>query len=479
MSRDNEFPASAGPTAANNMPAENAPKIVEGKRPLVSEDWLAIIFGLGILAVVLGGFVFGLAESAALKEWIGKPGKWKDDPISSVASWQKMVGSLGIIAVIATTAASVFGRMRAGFLPGLVGVLLLATLAYVLSAQETINNLSLEYALWALVLGLIVSNTVGTPAWLRSAAMTEFYIKTGLVIYGAEILFGQLLALGLPGICVAWIVTPIVLITTFWFGQKVLKIESASLNMVVSADMSVCGVSAAIATAAACKAKKEELSLAISMSLGFTVIMMVVLPRVILWLDLPDNVGGAWLGGTIDSTGAVAAAGAQLSENATAVAITIKMIQNILIGVVAFAVAWYWVRFQEPKSESSGLNAGDDSVVAGRGVGIGEVWRRFPRFILGFLAASIFFSTLARSDAGMELSEATVGITKTFRGWFFCMAFVSIGLETNFLQFARVMKDGKPLLLYVCGQTLNLVLTLAMAWVVFELVFPGVLPTQP
>lgn len=450
--------------------------MMEGKRPLLSEDWLAIIFGLSILTAVLGALAFGLFDSGMLKDWIGKPGTWTSDPLASVSSWRKMVGSLGLIAIIATIAAAVFGRMRASFFPGLAVVFVLATLAYVLSGQQSIKELSLEYALWALVVGLIISNTVGTPAWLRSAAMTEFYIKTGLVIYGAEILFGQLLALGLPGICVAWIVTPIVLITTFWFGQKVLKIESATLNMVISADMSVCGVSAAIATAAACKAKKEELSLAISMSLGFTVIMMVVLPRVILWLDLPDNVGGAWLGGTIDSTGAVAAAGAQLSANATTVAITIKMIQNILIGVVAFAVAWYWVRFQEPSSTTTGLNAADDAVVNGRGVGIGEVWRRFPRFILGFLAASVFFSTLARSDSGMVLSEATVSITKTFRGWFFCLAFVSIGLETNFLQFARVMKDGKPLLLYVCGQTLNLVLTLTMAWVVFELMLPGVMP---
>ncbi|MEZ6112913.1 MAG: putative sulfate exporter family transporter [Pirellulaceae bacterium] len=163
-------------------------------------------------------------------------------------------------------------------------------------------------------------------------------------------LLSQLVALGLPGVFVAWVVTPIVLISTYVFGQRVLKIESNSLNMVISADMSVCGVSAAIATAAACKAKKEELSLAIGMSLSFTVVMMVVMPVLIRLFGIDDILGGAWMGGTIDSTGAVAAAGAALGEDALKVAATVKMIQNILIGVVAFGVAVYWVTCVEPNS---------------------------------------------------------------------------------------------------------------------------------
>lgn len=468
--------SSQNPSNSTETNPQNASAVkVPGKRPLLSEDWLAIIFGLAILGVLFWMIQSG-TESAALKRWIGKPGEWSDNVGIAFQNSSSIVNATAIMAVLATVGAVTFRRLSFGFFPGLAIVLALSTVAYLLSTQEAIKNLSLEYALWALIAGLIISNTVGTPSWLKSAAMTEFYIKTGLVLYGAEILFGQLLELGLPGICVAWIVTPIVLITTFWFGQKVLKVDSATLNMVISADMSVCGVSAAIATAAACKAKKEELSLAISMSLGFTVIMMVILPRVIMWLDLPENVGGAWLGGTIDSTGAVAAAGTMLTSNATKVAVTVKMIQNILIGVVAFAVAWYWVRFQEPTDSQTGLQAEDDRVVAKRGVGVSEIWRRFPRFILGFLVASVFFSLLARTPEGMALSKGTVAISKTLRGWLFCMAFVSIGLETNFLQLARAMKNGKPLILYVCGQSLNLILTLAMAWLVFEVLFPGVLP---
>jgi uncharacterized membrane protein YadS len=272
---------------------------------------------------------------------------------------------------------------------------------------------------------------------------------------------GRLMALGIPGIGVAWVVTPIVLISTYIFGQKILKIPSKSLNMVISADMSVCGVSAAIATAASCKAKKEELSLAIGLSLSFTVVMMIVLPLVIKMMGLPAEVGGAWLGGTIDATGAVAVAGETLGEKAGEVAVTIKMIQNILIGVTAFFVASYWVAYVEKD-------------LGGPQPGIGEIWYRFPKFVLGFIAASIVFSILHASMVGGDIIiDAMVkGSTKTLRGWFFCLAFVCIGLETNFKQLLPFFRSGKPMVLYVCGQTLNLLLTLAMAYLMFEVVFP-------
>ncbi|MCA9037398.1 MAG: putative sulfate exporter family transporter, partial [Planctomycetaceae bacterium] len=312
----------------------------------------------------------------------------------------------------------------------------------------------------ALLIGLLISNTIGTPAFMKPGVRTELYMKVGLVLLGAEVLFGKLLALGLPGVFIAWVVTPIVLISTFWFGQKVLKIGSPSLNMVISADMSVCGVSAAIATASACKAKKEELSTAIGISLAFTVVMMVVLPQVIKMAGLDPIVGGAWIGGTIDSTGAVGAAGAMLGEEAEVVATTIKMIQNILIGVVAFCVAVYWVTFVERTPDTK--------------PDVTEIWRRFPKFILGFLAASIVMSIISeRVDGGSTMVKTVIdGSTKGLRGWCFCLAFVSIGLETEFKTLLRFFKGGKPLVLYICGQTLNLCLTLFMSWLMFKVVFP-------
>lgn len=374
-------------------------------------------------------------------------------------------GTLGVLVVLGsllTLAISYQSPSSGGlrFLKSFAGVFALATLAYLLAAQSVVKMYNLEYALWALGVGLVISNTTGAPAFLKPAIRTEFYIKTGLVMLGAGVLMSRLLALGLPGVFVAWVVTPIVLISTYVFGQKVLKMKSRSLNMVISADMSVCGVSAAIAAAAACKAKKEELTLAVGMSLSFTVIMMIVLPAVIKAVGMDEVLGGAWLGGTLDATGAVAAAGATLGERALEVAATIKMIQNILIGVAAFGIATYWVTSEQPGGEKVKPD-------------VGEIWRRFPKFVIGFVIASIVFSLIhGMADHGPELVDATIkGSTKTLRGWLFCLAFVCIGLETNFRELLPYMKGGKPVILYVCGQSLNLVLTLFMAWLMFNVVF--------
>lgn len=495
------------------------------KHFLQSEDWQAVLLGGLIIAVALGATYLGRAADLSVKEteiagltselatfreqhagdtsdatgaeikareealkkksgalfrnplksWLGKVGEWENKPVDAFFKIEKVDGvkkrtdflGAGIIGVFVISAI-VFslGQMLErksllAFLPAFLGIFTLAVVAYVLAGQAVIQYYNLEYVLWALVIGLVISNTVGTPEFLKPAMRTELFIKTGLVLLGAEILLSRLVVLGLPGIFVSWVVTPIVLISTYLFGQYILKIQSRSLNMVISADMSVCGVSAAIATGAACRAKKEELSLAIGLSLAFTVLMMIVMPPFIKAVGMNDILAGAWLGGTIDSTGAVAAAGAMVSKPAMEVAATVKMIQNILIGAVAFGVSVYWVTF---------VDKADD----GARPGISEIWLRFPKFVLGFVAASLFFSWIYSTGiGGKALAESTLsGTTVLLRGWFFCLAFVSIGLESNFRELAQYMKGGKPLVLYVCGQTLNLVLTLLMAWIMFEKVFP-------
>jgi uncharacterized membrane protein YadS len=359
------------------------------------------------------------------------------------------------------------GKSTTEFAVGFLIVFLVAVLAYMLGGQSISKQYGIGAEAWGVVLGMIIANTLGTPKWVLPACQVEFFIKTGLVLLGAEVLFSKIMSIGIPGIFVAWIVTPIVLVSTYIFGQLVLKIPSKTLNIVISADMSVCGTSAAIATAAACRAKKEELTLSIGLSLVFTAIMMIAMPAFIKAVGMPEILGGAWMGGTIDATGAVAAAGAFLGDKALYVAATIKMIQNVMIGVTAFCVALYWTLKVEQEGEQK------------RSVGAGEIWHRFPKFVLGFLAASILFSFLD-SSLGKEMSGALIdqgavrGGTRLFRGWFFALSFAAIGLSTNFRELAKYFKGGKPLILYVCGQSLNLVLTLTMAYIMFYLVFPEI-----
>ena len=181
------------------------------------------------------------------------------------------------------------------------------------------------------------------------------------------------------------------------------------------------------------------------------------------WSALPG-----WAG-TIDSTGAVVAAGAFLGPRAETVAAVVKMIQNVLIGVLGFFVAIYWVTSVDRDPNGPRPNAM-------------EIWIRFPKFIVGFVAASVVFSFILSplfgslfDGNGLKLVEKGVikAVTNPLRGWFFCLAFVSIGLESNFKELAKQMEGGKPMLLYVIGQGFNLILTLFMAWVAFVVFFPN------
>lgn len=356
------------------------------------------------------------------------------------------------------------------FVVGFAFVFVLAVVAYVLANQVTVKAYGVGYAAWAILIGILISNTVGTPKWAMPAVQVEYYIKTGLVLLGAKILFEKIIVIGTAGVFVAWVVTPTVWLVTYWFGQRVLHMQSKRLNATICSDMSVCGVSAAIATAAACRAKKEELTLAVGLSLIFTSIMMIAMPAVIKGffpLDKQQILGGAWMGGTIDATGAVAAAGAFLGEKALFVAATIKMIQNVLIGVIAFFVALYFTTKVE-------------AAETGTKVGAMEIWYRFPKFVLGFIAASLLFSGFYTHFNGQieglgysMIDQGTIkGMSDLFRGWFFCLAFVSIGLATNFRELKEHFTGGKPFILYVCGQSLNMFLTLVMAYIMFYLVFP-------
>jgi uncharacterized integral membrane protein (TIGR00698 family) len=376
-----------------------------------------------------------------------------------------------LVMLLTAVGVAVMGRSARRYAVAFLAVFALAILSFLAANQVQSKAWGLSYAAWALLFGLIISNTLGTPRWLEPGVRTEMYIKVGLVLLGAEILFGKILSLGPPGLMVAWIVTPTVIVFMWLFGTRVLKMVSKPLVIIIAAATSVCGVSAAIAVAAASRARKEELTMGVGMTLIFTVLMMIFMPMFIAWVGMGPVLGGAWMGGTIDSTGAVVAAGAFLGPDAETVAAVVKMIQNVLIGLVGFCVALFWVTSVERDP-----SAPRPSLV--------EVWTRFPKFILGFIGASVLFSfvlsplfgSLFDGD-GLSLVEKGVikPLTNPLRGWFFCFAFVSIGLESNFKELASQMEGGKPLLLYVVGQSFNLALTLLMAWLAFQVLFPNAL----
>jgi uncharacterized membrane protein YadS len=190
------------------------------------------------------------------------------------------------------------------------------------------------------------------------------------------------------------------------------------------------------------------------MTLIFTVLMMVGMPILSQSLGLDPVMAGAWIGGTVDSTGAVAAAGEFLGPEALQTAAVIKMIQNLLIGIMAFGIALYWVARIEPSS--------------GGRPRLGELWTRFPKFVLGFIAASFVVSVFLVPAMGSDRVDEAIDVTSDFRSWFFCLAFLSIGLESDFRELGQQMARGRPLVLYLVGQTFNVLLTLLVVWLVFS-----------
>lgn len=434
-----------------------------------TEDWLAVwigfvIIAIGAVAVLTGAFDFSALK---FKTWTcgevltgAQAGKAAPllEQITSGQFWLKLLRTVLVLGVLFTVGAKLTGTKIKKYVPAFVAVFVLAVIVRLISAEFTLNRY-LEWAFWALIVGMLISNTIGTPAWLRPAVKTEFYIKTGLVIMGFSVLFSNIAKFGLYGLGIAWVVTPIVIIFMWWFGTKVLKIGNKPLVITMAAATSVCGTSAAIATGAASNCKKDDLTMTISISIIFTVLMMVLEPVIIKACGMSPIMGGALIGGTVDSTGAVAVAGSVLGGEAEKAAVLVKMIQNILIGFIAFFVAVFFATTVDRKD--------------GKKVGASEIWNRFPKFILGFFVASLVASFIVLPLAGGDSVKAINGVLDQYKNWCFVLAFTCIGLDTNFRDIARQMQGGKPLWLYLVGQTFNVVLTFAMVWFLLSgILFP-------
>jgi uncharacterized integral membrane protein (TIGR00698 family) len=389
--------------------------------PLISEDWLSVLVGAALIALVLGGSRLTNPMQVAL-----------------------------LVLVPLTAGAAVLGARLLRFLPGALLVSALAWLAQAVAALPAVSSWSLEYVVFALAIGLIVNHTVPVPAWLREAVRTEYYIKTGLVVLGAGILVDDIARAGLLGIAQALVVVLSVWAFAFWLARR-LRVDDEFATMLASA-VSICGVSAAIATCGAIQGDRKKLSYVTSLVLVVAMPMMVLMPWVAKVLAMPDVVAGAWLGGTLDTSAAVVAGGELISGVARDAAVVVKLSQNALIGVAAFLLTVWWTLNRKTDAESE----------ARPRTSLAVIWERFPKFVFGFLVASIVFSWF--------VGDATVADTRgplnAIRTTLFAMAFVSIGLETS-LGSLVTTDQGRPAIAFLGGQAFNILVTFAAAYVFF------------
>ncbi|MEI7448483.1 MAG: putative sulfate exporter family transporter [Desulfomonile sp.] len=394
-------------------------------------------------------------KDAGLKKKAGQVGKEIKDNASNTLTkvfsstnigWSLYIG-LGIL-VLSLIAMSLLGARVGKFLVGFPVVFLIAWFSQFIAGNFTINYYGIEYVLWCLALGLFVSNVIGVPQWLTEAVRTEFYIKTGLVILGSGILFKEILEAGFLGIIQAVLVVSVIWYACYWIAMK-LKVDE-EFAVILSSAVSICGVSAAIATSGAIKGDPKKLSYTTSIVLICAVPMLVLQPLFAKWVGMPDAVAGAWLGGTLDTSGSVVAAGALISEAAMKVGVIVKMSQNVLIGVAAFILAVVWTM----KKVEEVPGAGKPGAI--------EIWNRFPKFVLGFIVASLIFSFLLDPKTVSEVKSSLGGI----RTMWFALAFTSIGLETKFTELSK-LGGGRPALAFLIAQGLNIIWTLILAYIFF------------
>ncbi|MCA1964617.1 MAG: putative sulfate exporter family transporter, partial [Prosthecobacter sp.] len=337
------------------------------------------------------------------------------------------------------------GRRVLAFLAGSTVVFILGQLAHWLAANAAVKAWGLEYVVFALGLGLVWSHLLPVPGWLREAVRTEFFIKVGIVLLGATILLQEMLKAGLPGLIQGALVIPVVWYACFFIAKK-LKVDD-EFGVMLSTAVSICGVSAAIAACGAIQGDRKKLSYVTSIVLLCAVPMMILMPVAVQKLGLSEAVGGAWMGGTLDTSGSVAAATEQVGKEATKVGVIVKLSQNVLIGVAAFVLSIWWT-----------MRGGKDGAASRERPSAAVIWQRFPKFVIGFVIASIVFSYFVPTAA----AEAASKPLKALREVWFAAAFVCIGLETRLGELFS-LGGGRPALAFLGGQVFNIAWTLVLA----------------
>jgi len=433
----------------------------------LKEDWWAVWLGLGI---VILAYVFYLSGSSI--SWIAvSPAKWSNGAQLSAqlsATAIRYVALLAVLLVLFTIVVSFIGQKPKQFIPSFIFLFILSAIIYFAGSWDQANKYNLEPPLVALVLGLFLSNVVGLPRWLDAGFRVEFYIKLGIVLLGATLPFTLIIWAGPVAILQASIVSVVTFLVIFFVGRK-LGLDKR-LAAVLGAGGAVCGVSASIAVAGAVRAKKEHPPVAISLVVLWAIVLIFVLPIVSRALQLPTGVGGAWIGTSefADAAGLAAAqsygssAGAAThiagtADQALASYSLIKVIgRDMWIGIWTFVLALISVTVWERTEANSKVQ-------------VGQIWWRFPKFVIGFLIASILTTLIVHGNTLAEYNKvvkpALIAPITSLRTWAFTFSFLSIGLTTRFRELAGA--GIKPVLAFTAGVVVNVILGYVLSVIVF------------
>jgi len=409
---------------------------------LRTEDWVVTLMGAILLAF----------SAIVPKQYMPSvPQTW--------SQWYEGLYLYAVVLVILLLGWILLGRKRKGLAVSLIFVFAISLVAQIIATIPAVKFYGFESVFFSVVLGLVISNCFRIPDILKPSIQNEYFIKIGVVCLGATILIQEVMSSGLFGVLQAVVVVAMVWFFAFFICRRFGVDRNAA--MVAASGVSICGVSACITAQKVANADPKKLSYIVSVVLIIVVPMIYLMPclaqRILpLLFDDPqviNEVAGAWVGGTIDTTSGVAASSEMISETAKNTAVIVKATQNVLIGVVAFFIALYFSMRGSGKGEK---------------VGLGIVWEKFPKFIIGFVLASLVFSLLKGSDALVEGGKSTA---KMFSTLFFSLAFVCVGLETRLREI--LSKENRNILYgFLCAQCFNIVVTLVIASLFFGVLKP-------
>lgn len=426
------------------------------------EDSWAVIIGLGVVVLLIGAYLSGSID--LFKMLMVKFATWQGTDIMSAfrennASLSHIFCLYSFFALVFGFAAKLIGLYRKDFFLGFMCIYFSSIVINIIAANKFMKDMQLEAAFVALVVGLLWGNLVKLPKWLHAALKTEFYVKTGIVLMGATLPLTVIFTAGPIAILQAMIVAVTTFFAIYLAATKIFKLDPR-FGATLGAGGSICGVSAAIAIGSSCRAKQEHVSVSIALVIVWAVVMIFALPFAARLLELTPGVAGAWIGTSEFADAAGFAAAASIGEEAAIRAFTLMKVvgRDIFVGVWALLAAFMSVTYWDK-----------DSSDVKEKVGLGEIWHRFPKFVLGFAVASVVVSMVVvylQGNMGIgTFNKDVIGVIKSLRGWAFTWTFLSIGLTTRFRELSAV--GWKPLLAFTVGVLINVPLGYVLSSIVF------------
>ena len=425
----------------------------------LKEDWWSIWLGFGIVLIALGLFAAG----STLKPLAVTPPKWSTFAQLQqyfAQTWYWYLILYGVFTGLYTISAAIIGYKPITYFAGFTLVFILSLFILIAGSWHLASNYGLEAPLIALVLGLAIGNIGTLPNWLHGAFRTEYYIKTGIVLLGATLPLTLIITAG-P---IAFLQATIVSITTFsvifFVAVKYFGLDKRFASVLGGAG-SVCGVSAAIAIGGAVEAKKEHVSIGISIVSLWAVVWIFVLPVVCKYLGLSPAVSGAWIGTSEFADAAGFAASAAIGDESAIRTFTLMKVigRDIWIGlwafILSFLASYYW-----DKQGNADLTYKPSPT---------DIWLRFPKFVLGFFAACLLLSFVSASISEPTFQKAlqsnVIGPIKDLRTWTFVFAFLCIGITTRFKELGQF--GWGPFWAFTAGVIVNVPLGYILSVLVF------------